>query len=95
MYEQTVKKLFDFIEASPSQFHAIENQKQRLLAEGYVQLFESKAFVNSVPLSVCISLIGKGQLFIKFTRKRTELSVLCSSYISLYVQRVHSSTAVY
>ena len=37
--EQTVKKLFDFIEASPSQFHAIENQKQRLISEGYEQLF--------------------------------------------------------
>ena len=44
MYEQTVKKLFDFIEASPSQFHAIENQRQRLIEEGYVQLFESKAW---------------------------------------------------
>lgn len=44
MCEQTVKKLFDFIEASPSQFHAIENQKQRLLSEGYTQLFESKAW---------------------------------------------------
>ena len=44
MYEQTVNKLFNFIEASPSQFHAIENQKQRLLEEGYTQLFESKAW---------------------------------------------------
>ena len=44
MCEQTVKKLFDFIEASPSQFHAIENQKQRLLGEGYEQLLESKAW---------------------------------------------------
>lgn len=44
MCEQTVKKLIDFIEASPSQFHAIENQKQRLLQEGYTQLFESKAW---------------------------------------------------
>ena len=44
MYEQTVKNLFAFIEASPSQFHAIENQKQRLLKEGYEQLFESKAW---------------------------------------------------
>lgn len=44
MCEQMVKKLFDFIEASPSQFHAIENQKQRLMSEGYTQLFESKAW---------------------------------------------------
>ncbi len=42
MCEKTVRKLFDFIEASPSQFHAIANQKQCLLSEGYCELLESE-----------------------------------------------------
>lgn len=56
-------------------------------------LDELYALVHSVPLSVCISRIGNGQFIISFFKKSTELYVLCSSYISLNVQRVHSSTA--
>lgn len=42
MYKNEVKDLFTFIEASPSMFHAIEQQKNRLLAEGYAELLEAE-----------------------------------------------------
>ena len=35
------KELLDFIQAAPSAYHVIEEQKKRLLAEGYEQLLES------------------------------------------------------
>ena len=49
----------------------------------------------SLPLSVCMALILKGNASINLLRKSIELYVLCSSYISLNVYLVHSSTAVY
>jgi len=39
---KTVKGLFDFIGKSPSQFHAIENQRQAFLTAGFEELQESK-----------------------------------------------------
>ena len=35
------KERLDFIQAEPSAYHGIEEQKKRLLAEGYEQLLES------------------------------------------------------
>lgn len=40
--QEMVRKLFDFITASPSPFHAVQNMKQRLEEEGYQQLLESR-----------------------------------------------------
>lgn len=40
----TVQKLFTFIEKSPSPFHAIENMKQELEGQGYIQLLEGSAW---------------------------------------------------
>lgn len=40
MYRETVKELFSFIESSPSVFHAIENMRQMLDAQDYIQLLE-------------------------------------------------------
>ena len=39
---KTVKGLFEFIEESPSQFHVVENERQRFLKEGFEELNESK-----------------------------------------------------
>lgn len=38
---ETVRELFDFLEASPTAFHAAERMKQTLDKEGYEQLLES------------------------------------------------------
>ena len=38
------KELLDFIQNSPSVYHMIAGQKQRLLAAGYTQLLESEAW---------------------------------------------------
>ena len=38
--KDTVKQLFAFIEKSPTAFHAVEQMRQQLLKEGYVQLLE-------------------------------------------------------
>lgn len=40
--KKTVKDLFDFIEKSPSQYHAIENQRQQLLSAGFTELLENE-----------------------------------------------------
>lgn len=42
MYEQLTKELFTFIENSPSTFHAVENMRKELLADGYEQLLEGQ-----------------------------------------------------
>ena len=41
---ETVRQLFEFITASPSPFHAVQNMRQRLEAEGYQQLLESRSW---------------------------------------------------
>ena len=41
---ETVRQLFAFITASPSPFHAVKNMRQRLEAEGYQQLLESRSW---------------------------------------------------
>lgn len=43
-YKDTVKKLFTFIEESPSQYHAVDTMRKHLEAAGYEQLLESKAW---------------------------------------------------
>lgn len=42
MSEQLTKELFDFIEGSPSCFHAVESMRRKLEDEGYRQLLESE-----------------------------------------------------
>lgn len=39
-----IKGLFDFIRKSPSAYHTIATVKERLLAEGYTELFESEEY---------------------------------------------------
>lgn len=42
MYRETAKKLLDFIEKSPSCFHAVENMKEILKAEGFQEVKEEE-----------------------------------------------------
>jgi aspartyl aminopeptidase len=49
MESKIVRELFTFIEASPSCFHAIENMRQMLEAEGYTQLLEGEDWELSAP----------------------------------------------
>nr|MBQ8890750.1 M18 family aminopeptidase [Clostridia bacterium] len=39
-----IKGLFDFIRRSPTAYHATEAVRQRLLGEGYVELYESDSW---------------------------------------------------
>ena len=39
---EITKELFEFIEKSPTAFHAVEQMKNRLDKEGYQQLLEGK-----------------------------------------------------
>ena len=43
-YKETVKKLFQFIEESPSQYHAVAAMQKRLEKAGYEWLQESEAW---------------------------------------------------
>ncbi|MGN0398538.1 MAG: M18 family aminopeptidase [Blautia sp.] len=42
MYRETAKKLLDFIEKSPSCFHAVENMKEILKSEGFQEVKEEE-----------------------------------------------------
>ena len=42
MYRETAEKLLDFIEKSPSCFHAVENMKEILKAEGFQEVKEEE-----------------------------------------------------
>lgn len=44
MCQETIKRLFAFIEASPSAYHAVDNMKKCLEAEGYRRLLEGGAW---------------------------------------------------
>lgn len=48
MYRETVERLFSFIEASPSPYHAVDNMKKRLEEEGYERLLEGKEWELNV-----------------------------------------------
>lgn len=48
MHRETVERLFSFIEASPSPYHAVDNMKKRLEEEGYVRLLEGKEWELNV-----------------------------------------------
>ena len=39
---KVVRELFKFIEESPSQFHAVENEKKRFIDAGFEELSEAK-----------------------------------------------------
>lgn len=48
MCRETVERLFSFIEASPSPYHAVDNMKKRLEEEGYERLLEGKEWELNV-----------------------------------------------
>lgn len=48
MYRETVERLFSFIEASPSPYHAVDNMKKRLEKEGYERLLEGEEWELNV-----------------------------------------------
>ena len=42
MYREISKELLDFLQKSPTAFHAVENIKEELNKEGFVELLEGK-----------------------------------------------------
>ena len=44
MYKETVKELFDFIQNSPSCFHAVDDMKRMLKEAGYEELRECESW---------------------------------------------------
>ena len=64
MSSKYVKELFNFIEKSPSCFHAIEAIKDQLKSEGFVELLEGKTWSLEVGKKYYVtrnlsSVIGK------------------------------------
>ena len=43
-YLETAQKLFDYIDASPTCYHAVKNAKERLLEKGFVELSEKETY---------------------------------------------------
>lgn len=42
MYRKTAEEMLAFLDASPTSFHAVNNMKKALLAEGFTELYENK-----------------------------------------------------
>ena len=42
MYREISEELLDFLQKSPTAFHAVENIKEELNKEGFVELLEGK-----------------------------------------------------
>ena len=58
MYRGISKELLDFLQKSPTAFHAVENIKEELNKDGFVELLEGKWLqVENIILLVIIQVL--------------------------------------
>ncbi len=77
---KTVKGLFDFIEKSPSQFHAIENQRQAFLDGGFKELNESKPWKIKLGGNYFVTRNGSSILAFRVPKKSVKSYMIMSSH---------------
>lgn len=80
---KTVKGLFEFIEESPSQFHVVENERQRFLKEGFIELSEAKEW--SLELGKNYFVTRNGSSILAFRMPKAE-------YKSFMIMASHSDS---
>ena len=80
---KTVKGLFEFIEESPSQFHVVENERQKFLKEGFIELSEAKEW--SLELGKNYFVTRNGSSILAFRMPKAE-------YKSFMIMASHSDS---
>ncbi|MCR4830073.1 MAG: M18 family aminopeptidase [Pseudobutyrivibrio sp.] len=77
---KTVKGLFDFIEESPSQFHVVENERQRFLKEGFTELSEAKEWNIELGKNYFVTRNGSSILAFRMPKKEYKSFMIMASH---------------
>ena len=77
---KTVKGLFDFIEESPSQFHVVENERQRFLKEGFIELSEAKEWNIELGKNYFVTRNGSSILAFRMPKKDYKSFMIMASH---------------
>ncbi len=77
---KTVKGLFEFIEESPSQFHVVENERQRFLKEGFIELSESKQWDIELGKNYFVTRNGSSILAFRMPKKEYKSFMIMASH---------------
>ena len=77
---KTVKGLFEFIEESPSQFHVVENERQRFLKEGFIELSESKQWNIELGKNYFVTRNGSSILAFRMPKKEYKSFMIMASH---------------
>ena len=77
---KTVKGLFEFIEESPSQFHVVENERQRFLKEGFIELSESKQWNIELGKNYFVTRNGSSILAFRMPKNEYKSFMIMASH---------------
>ena len=77
---KTVKGLFEFIEESPSQFHVIENERQRFLKDGFEELSEAKAWKLELGKNYFVTRNGSSIIAFRMPKKEYKSFMIMASH---------------
>ena len=77
---ETIKGLFEFIEDSPSQFHVVENERQKFLKEGFVELSEAKEWKLELGKNYFVTRNGSSILAFRMPKKEYKSFMIMASH---------------
>ena len=77
---ETVKGLFEFIEESPSQFHVVENERQRFLDAGFVELSEAKEWKLELGKNYFVTRNGSSILAFRMPKAEYKSFMIMASH---------------
>ena len=77
---KTVKGLFEFIEESPSQFHVVENERQRFLKEGFVELNEANEWKLELGKNYFVTRNGSSIIAFRMPEKEYKSFMIMASH---------------
>ncbi len=77
---KTVKGLFEFIEESPSQFHVVENERQRFLKEGFMELSEASQWKLEAGKNYFVTRNGSSILAFRMPKKAYKSFMIMASH---------------
>ena len=76
--KKCAKELFDFINASPTPYHVIENIKAKLVSEGFSELSECKAWKLSEGGKYFVTRGGTSIIAFRYTAKENGFAITAS-----------------
>ncbi len=75
-----INGLFDFIEKSPSQFHAIENERESFLKAGFIELSESKKWDIQLGKNYFVTRNGSSIIAFRMPQKEYKSFMIMASH---------------